>query len=120
MSSDEHLHLDFAVHSAPLADGGTEITIFGDLDLHTVGEMRAALEPALANEGPIVIDLRACPFVDSSGLGALAGAAVRLDERGRSLVIRGVGPRVLRTFQVAGIADRDSITVEPGPTVPSH
>ena len=119
MSSDEHRHLHFAVHSAPRADGGTEITIFGDLDLHTVGEVRAALEPALEDEGPVVIDLRACPFVDSSGLGALAGAAVRLDEQGRSLVIKGVGERVWRTFQLAGIADRDSIKVEPEPTVRS-
>jgi anti-sigma B factor antagonist len=115
MPPDEDRHLDFAVHSAPLAEGGTEVAVFGDLDLHSAPAVREELKHACEGEGPVVIDLRACAFVDSSGLAALAGAAVALDEMGRSLTIRGVGERVLRTFRLAGLAQRPSITIEPEP-----
>ena len=60
-----------------------------------------------------MIDLRACGFVDSRGIGALVEAAMRLREQGRRLTLRGVQPRVLRILEVAGLTGSELLEVEP-------
>jgi anti-anti-sigma factor len=106
-------YTDFAVHVAPISEGGTDVAIFGELDLATVDQVRDALSGAIAAEGPVVIDLRACGFVDSRGIGALVQAALRLRERGRRLTLRGAQPRVMRILEVAGLTRSDLLDVEP-------
>jgi anti-sigma B factor antagonist len=105
-------YTDFAVHVAPLAGGGMDVTIYGELDLATVDRVRTALGEAIAGEGPVVVDLRACVFVDSRGLGALIEAALRLQDMGRKLTLRGAQARVMRTLQIAGLIDSDLLEVE--------
>ncbi len=105
-------YTDFAVHVAPTKEGGVEVTIFGELDLATVGRVRTALQQAIAAEGPVVVDLRACVFVDSRGIGALIEAALRLQEGGRRLILRGAQKRVLRTLRIAGLTDWDLLEIE--------
>ena len=104
---------DFAVHSAPTGDGGTEIAVFGELDLATVDQVKEKVEDALGATGHVVIDLRACPFVDSRGIGAIAQAAIGLREQERNLLLRGVQARVMRILDVSGLAASDLLTVEP-------
>jgi anti-sigma B factor antagonist len=106
-------YTDFAVHVAPTAEGGTDVAIFGELDLATVDQVRAALSGAIAAPGPVAIDLRACGFVDSRGIGVLVEAAMRLRKQGRQLTLRGLRPRVLRILKVAGLTDSELIDVEP-------
>jgi anti-sigma B factor antagonist len=115
MRPDQARRLDFAVHTAPLPAGGTEIAVFGELDFTTAAQVREVLEQVLGGDGEVVVDLRACAFIDSSGLAALAGAALRLKEEGRHLVIRGVRDRVRRTFEIAGLTSQGSLTIEPSP-----
>lgn len=105
-------YTDFAVHVAPTAAGGVEVAIFGELDLATVDRVRAAFLEAIAAEGPVVVDLRACVFVDSRGIGALIQAALQLQESGRKLTLRGAQKRVLRTLRIAGLTDSDLLEVE--------
>ena len=88
------------------------MTIYGELDLATVDRVRAALGEAVAGKGPVVVDLRACVFVDSRGLGALIEAALKLQEQERKLVLRGVQARVMRTLQIAGLTDSELLEVE--------
>ena len=111
---------DFSVHTAPTDDGGTEITIFGELDLATVGPVNEAVAGALEATGHVVIDLRACPFVDSRGIAVLARAAVSLRSQNRMLHIRGVQGRVKRILDIAGLTTSDLLTVElePSPSEP--
>ena len=104
---------EFAVHVAPLPEGGTDVAIFGELDLATIDRVETALEQAIAAEGRVVIDMRTCGFVDSRGIAALVGAALRLREQDRELLIRGVQERVVRTLDVAGITSLDQLTIEP-------
>ena len=106
-------HTDFAVHVAPTGQGGTDVAIFGELDLATVERVKAALSEAIAAEGQVVIDLRACGFVDSKGIAALVEAALRLSDQGRLLRLRGVQPRVMRTLGIAGLTKWDLLEVEP-------
>lgn len=102
----------FSVHVAPLAEGGTEVAVFGELDAAVAERMREGLDEALRSPGEVVIDLRACSFIDSMGIALLAGTATRLKDEGRHLVLRRVGKRVLRTFEIAGLASGPSITIE--------
>jgi anti-sigma B factor antagonist len=113
MQSEPAPYTDFAVHVAPTDEGGTDVAIFGELDLATVERVKTALSEALAAEGQVVIDLRACGFVDSKGIAALVEAALRLSDQGRRLTLRGVQPRVMRTLGIAGLTKWDLLEVEP-------
>lgn len=106
---------DFAVHSAPTRDGGTEITVYGELDLATVDDVKAKVDEAIEGSGHVIIDLRACPFVDSRGIGVIAHAAVGLKNQSRELRLRGVQPRVKRTLDISGLTKSHLITVEAEP-----
>lgn len=108
---------DFSVHTAPTEDGGTEIAIFGEFDLATIGPVKDAVATALEESGHVVIDLRACPFVDSRGIGVLVQAAVSLRKQGRALLIRGVQGRVQRILEIAGLTNSDLLSVELEPPV---
>lgn len=44
------------------------VVLEGEIDLGTAGDFEAALTASRAHGLPIVVDLRACPFLDSTGL----------------------------------------------------
>jgi anti-sigma B factor antagonist len=111
MRADATPFTDFAVHVAPVQGGGTDVAIFGELDLATLDKVEAALDEAIAAEGPVVIDLRACGFVDSRGIATLVKAALRLRDLDRDLVIQGVQERVMRTFELAGITSMEHMDI---------
>jgi anti-anti-sigma factor len=105
---------DFSIHVAPTDDGGTDVAIFGELDVATGDQAREAIAPVLNKpKGHVVIDLRACPFIDSTGVGILVQAALRLREKQRTLRLRGVGDRVRRTLDLAGLTSSELIEIEP-------
>jgi anti-anti-sigma factor len=104
---------DFSVHVAPSPEGGTDVAIFGELDLATVERVEAALRQALEAEGRVVLDMRACPFVDSRGIAAIVKAALRLQERDREFVVGGVQERVMRIFTLAGLDSMEHVRIEP-------
>lgn len=113
MRDDAAPFTEFAVHVAPTLEGGTNVSIMGELDLATLDQVQAALGKAIDAEGPVVIDMRACAFVDSRGIAALVGAALRLREQGRDLLIDGVQERVMRTLDRAGIIEMDHLDIRP-------
>lgn len=82
------------------------MTVAGEVDLATVGELEQVVTEALAGQaGPVAVDLRAVTFIDSTGLQAL----VRLDDLARagrrSLAIE-EGPAVRRLFELTGLDTR--------------
>jgi anti-sigma B factor antagonist len=111
MRTDAEPFTDFAVHVAPAPGGGTDVAIFGELDLATLDKVEAALDEAIAAEGRVVIDLRACQFVDSRGIATLVKAALRLRDLDRDLVVEGVQERVMRTFELAGITTMEHMDI---------
>jgi anti-anti-sigma factor len=104
---------DFSIHIAPMDDGGTDVTIFGELDLATIDEFNKAIDSVLHQPGPVVIDMRACPFVDSSGIAALVKATLRLRDQKRALRLRGVRERVRRTLDLTGVTSSELLVLEP-------
>jgi anti-sigma B factor antagonist len=114
MPADSAPFTDFSVHVAPTEDG-TDVAIFGELDLATLDAASDAIEQAMDAPGQVVVDLRACPFIDSKGVGLIARAAVRLQQEGRHLTLRGVQERVARILDISGLTKSDLMRVERQP-----
>jgi anti-sigma B factor antagonist len=77
------------------------VEITGEIDVHTVGELRTILL-ALADEGltHIVADFAGVRFCDAAGLGALVAVNNRVTESGGTLRLIGVRPAQRRILQI--------------------
>ena len=81
------------------------ITLSGELDLHTEGELRAAFMAALV-EGQAektILDLSALQFLDSSGLRGVLVCRDRARAAGSSFALAVVPGPVTRLLAVAGV-----------------
>lgn len=87
---------------------GGAIVVHGDIDVAGGPILEAALLRR-EGEGVIVIDLGDVYFIDSSGLRSLLGASRRARARGASVVLRRVGPEVLRLLEITGTTSNFSI-----------
>lgn len=107
-------HLGFSVSVAASPEGGSVVTVIGELDVAAASALRLAFEGAMEKHGePLVVDMRACSFVDSSGIATLVGAARRLHDEGGLITIRGAQERVLRIFGLAGLDSNNWVVLEP-------
>ena len=59
----------------------------GEIDVSNAAELQPAIESALQAEGPVVVDLCAVSFLDSTGLYALLVLRRRMIEQGRRVAI---------------------------------
>ena len=105
----------FKASLATGTSGQGVVTVFGDLDLASAPRLRGVLVAAIDDERDLEIDLRACGFIDSSGIAVLAWAAWQLKDQGGTLKIRGVRPRIMKIFELAGLAGHSAIVLEPMP-----
>jgi anti-sigma B factor antagonist len=64
------------------------VSLEGDIDLLTAQALRSALQPWVRAGGPVILDLSAVSFMDSTGLHVLIEAAKALGERG-CIIIHG-------------------------------
>jgi anti-sigma B factor antagonist len=115
MHLEEHGPNQFSVHVADGQNGGIAVTVFGELDAATAPRLKQVLDRSIEGEGKgeVVIDLRACGFIDSAGIAVIATTALRLKEQRRTLVMRGVRDRIRRILDIAGLTSQDSIVLEP-------
>jgi len=70
--------LDFDLTVTRDPQGGSQLTLRGELDLATAGRLEQALASASA---PVVLDLRGLTFMDSTGVRVLLEAAEDADGR---------------------------------------
>lgn len=105
--------LEFWVSLADSPQGGSIVTVFGELDAATAPRVRTAMQQALEGGGDVEVDMRGCSFVDSSGIAVLVWGAWRLKEQDRKLLILGARERVSRILDLAGIAGHSAIVIEP-------
>jgi anti-anti-sigma factor len=86
---------------------GEAIAFHGELDAAAAPEFRGRMEQITsAPGGRLLIDLTACPFVDSLGLAALVEAASEMHKRGRVVVIVCRAPQVRRTMALTGVDEQ--------------
>ena len=86
---------------------GVVVTLVGELDLATVGEVRRTLDH-LRGRGwrDFVVDLRALTFLDSTGVHLLLETYHRALAGGGSLTVASAAPEVHRVLELTGVADR--------------
>ena len=76
----------------------------GELDLATVGEMKASLAEAATDVGGhVVLDMSAVTFIDAAALGVLVEAANKSQASGGSFGLRNLTPAVERVLRITGL-----------------
>ena len=76
------------------------VVVFGDIDLQNQGEFRNVLTQAWAASPSVVVDLRNCTYMGSSGVYVIAQCARRRDSNLRLLA----SPHVQRVLSIVGLS----------------
>ena len=79
------------------------VTAAGEIDIATGAGLRERLSELAASGRPLVVELDQVSFIDSAGLGALAGAAERAAAHGASLHVACARPQVRQLFRLTGL-----------------
>jgi anti-sigma B factor antagonist len=92
------------------------VAVAGELDGASCDRLAAALDEATDSDGaaPVLLDLGACTFVDSTGLHAIVKAATRLQARGRRLAVSNLRGNVREVFRLSGLDSWDGLLVADG------
>lgn len=83
------------------ADGGTTtVTVEGDVDLVSSGELRDLLRSAVSDSRHVVVELDGLTFIDSSGLSAFVDAHRSARDAGGVIVLRNPPSLMRRLLQI--------------------
>jgi len=84
----------------------TVLTVAGEIDLSTSGQLDSAVIEALAQEtSHLTLDLSEVTFLDSSGLGVIVKALKRAKESNTTFDVVAANERVLKVFNLTGLAE---------------
>lgn len=107
---DEYEYQPTEISTSVQADGLVVVHVYGEVDMATAPDLRAAASYHLAAGRNVAVDLAETTFMDASGVSALLavhGAARRV---GRSLTVLHASHRpVARVLQLSGVTDVLSI-----------
>lgn len=80
------------------------VSVRGEVDMETAPDLRALLlSAAQRSTGPLLVDLSAVSYMDSSGAGTLVLVKRELEKAGRKLVLINPQPRVRGVFEIANL-----------------
>jgi anti-sigma B factor antagonist len=96
--------------------GPSVLFVGGELDMATCPEFERALAKCVESGGPVVVDLSAVSFIDSTGIRALVKGAKSL--RAGCVTVHGVSGQVAKVLGMVGISGLPNIHVEPCTTDP--
>lgn len=91
------------VHRRP---GASVVAPAGEIDVATVGEVRARLRECEADAQVLVLDLREVGFMDTSGLQLVFEQQQRSAQSAHDFAVVRGSPRIQRLFDIAGFGDR--------------
>lgn len=102
------------------SDGSTIVSLRGEVDVYTAPGLKDRLRSVAAEPGRhIVIDLARVGFLDSTGLGALVGGLEQARESGSTMVLACTQERILKLFDITGLADVFDIRPTVDDAIPS-
>ena len=88
-------------------DGAVLVTAAGEVDVSCASELRDALDAILREGAALVqVDLEQVPYIDSTGIGVLVGAAHSAEEAGQTLVVLRPQRNVKRVLDMLGISQQ--------------
>ena len=88
---------NFAITS----DGPKMFSLSGELDLATLPLMETTIAAAVAEGGPITLDLTRLEFIDSSGVGSILRSLKALPSG--CIILHGVRNAVQRVLEIMGV-----------------
>jgi anti-sigma B factor antagonist len=92
--------LEFRV-SSKRSNGSCVVHVAGEIDLYAAPRLENELEDAIRSGAThVLVDLSDVPFIDSSGLAVLLGAAHKIGRENFSLT--GVQPQIARVLLTTG------------------
>jgi stage II sporulation protein AA (anti-sigma F factor antagonist) len=95
---------DFRIEQLARADGATVVSVFGEVDLSTAGQLESTLRALAAQKRAAVLDLSQVEFMDSSGISVLVRAARDAQRDGWSFALAAeLSKSVERLFTVSGM-----------------
>jgi anti-anti-sigma factor len=94
-----------------LAPGRTTIAVSGELDRHTVRDLRDAGAAAAGPEMDLIIDLAEVSFISAAGLEALASLAKIARQGDGEFHVQRPPPRMRHLLEVAGLIQALPATV---------
>jgi anti-anti-sigma factor len=83
-----------------VVDGDPVVSVGGEVDLVTAGDLRQALGEALQISPRLVVDVGQVSFIDSTGLSALADGHRRAHDAGGALILRHPSPMLKRLLEI--------------------
>jgi anti-sigma B factor antagonist len=88
------------------ADDLAYLSVRGELDLAAAPTLREHLYAAVdRSSGPLIVDLLAVTFIDSTALGVLIGTRERCAERGIELRLVLEDARIIKIFEITGLTE---------------
>ena len=82
-----------------------KVLVTGEVDVSNADELRGALDAALAGAADeLTVDLAEVPYIDSTGIGVLVGAAHRAADAGKKLIVANPQKNVARVLGLLGVA----------------
>ncbi len=81
------------------------VSVEGEVDVSNADELRSALDRQLeSNVSELSVDLSQVPYIDSTGIGVLVGAAHRAGERGVRFEVVRPQRNVARVLGLLGVS----------------
>lgn len=115
----------FEVHETELRPDCRVIALAGELDLAVADQLEEAFERARGYR-LVLVDLRGCEFIDSTGLAVFVRTYKDLTGEGRAFAAFGASDQVLRVLSVTGLTENGLVfgsaeeALEAIPTGPSR
>ena len=86
------------------SDDAAKVLVEGEVDVSNADQLRSAVDAALAGSAPeVTIDLAQVPYIDSTGIGVLVGAATRAQEAGVAFSVAHPQANVKRVLGLLGV-----------------
>jgi anti-sigma B factor antagonist len=86
-------------------NGSSVVTLRGEIDVYTAPRLRQTLIDLVdGGATDIVVDMEKVDFLDSTGLGVLVGGLKRVKDRDGSLKLVANQDRILKIFDITGLA----------------
>ena len=90
--------------STLVQDNKTVVSVAGEVDVSNASQLRDALNAALENGATALeVDLTEVPYIDSTGIGVLVGAAHHASDAGVAYAVVNPQRNVLRVLGMLGV-----------------
>ena len=97
--------LEFEVTDQTEANGVRVLSVSGELDLQTVGDLKRMMPERFSVTAPAIVDLTDCEFIDSTGISALVTACRRAEADGHPglVLVASPGSQVRKVLRLTGL-----------------